>query len=552
MCDICRPMRRLFLLLLLTATVTLGQSLPLTTISDVVYEADGSPAQGTLLISWPEFTTSGGLAVAAGNSSVMLGTGGTISASLVPNINATPANTVYTVVYQLSDGTEKTEYWIVPTTSPATLAEMRTTLGSSENVAVFATQQFVSSAVATKANDSAVVHLAGGETITGTKQFSVAPSLPSPVNAGDAANKQYVDNSVQNVGSGSYLSLSGGTMSGALTLSGDPTAPNQAATKHYSDLWAAVKADLIAGLVPPAELGSGTPTSATCLLGNQSWGPCSASGSGSVYVNSGLVANPNFNVTTPAPQANFLNCTFQGGSGTVSLECPYGSSSSAFALGSQAVLNNQANAFSTGLQDFSAARLKLPSGAGFTPATTGEVGFDTTANLPVIAIDGLTQQIALTTSNISGQASTALALAGTPAQCSGSFSTGIQPNGNANCSVADVVELAETTAPSGIPNYGIFWFDSTTHTPRVIDNNGQAVQLGLVNVFNSDANTLEEYNGATPQTFNLYGTRTDASDYERLRLGYDTTDGYFVASADAAGTWSRLELVMRWVWEQGR
>jgi hypothetical protein len=204
------------------------------------------------------------------------------------------------------------------------------------------------------------------------------------------------------------------------------------------------------------------------------------------------------------------------------------------------------------LQDFSAARLKLPSGAGFTPATTGEVGFDTTANLPVIAIGGLTQQIALTTSNISGQASTALALAGTPAQCSGSFSTGIQPNGNANCSVADVVELAETTAPSGIPNYGIFWFDSTTHTPRVIDNNGQAVQLGLVNVFNSDANTLEEYNGATPQTFNLYGTRTDASDYERLRLGYDTTDGYFVASADAAGTWSRLELVMRWVEEQGR
>jgi hypothetical protein len=335
MCDMCRPMRRLFLLLLLTATVTLGQSLPLTTISDVVYEADGSPAQGTLLISWPEFTTSGGLAVAAGNSSVMLGTGGTLSASLVPNINATPANTVYTVVYQLSDGTEKTEYWIVPTTSPATLTEMRTTLGSSENVAVFATQQFVSSAVATKANDSAVVHLAGGETITGTKQFSVAPSLPSPVNAGDAANKQYVDNSVQNVGSGSYLSLSGGTMSGALTLSGDPTAPNQAATKHYSDLWAAVKADLIAGLVPPAELGSGTPTSATCLLGNQSWGPCSASGSGSVYVNSGLVANPNFNVTTPAPQANFLNCTFQGGSGTVSLECPYGSSSSAFALGSR-------------------------------------------------------------------------------------------------------------------------------------------------------------------------------------------------------------------------
>src|SRR5580698_312516 len=360
--DVCRPTRRLFLLLLLTISLARGQSLPLTPISDVVYEADGSAAQGTLLISWPEFTTSGGLAVAAGTSSVTLGAGGTLATNLVSNANATPPSTVYTVVYQLSDGTVRTEFWIVPTTSPATLAEMRTTLGAPESVAQFATQQFVTTAVASKANDSAVVHLAGSETITGTKQFSVAPNLPTPVQPGDAANKQYVDNSVQNVGSGSYLSLSGGTMTGVLTLSGDPVAPEQAATKHYSDLWAAVKANLIAGLVPAAELGSGTPDSATCLLGNQTWGPCSASGSGSVYVNSALIASPNFNTATPGPQSNFLNCTFQGSSGTVSLECPYGNTSSSFALGSQAVLNNQANAFSTGLQDFSLAQMKLPSG----------------------------------------------------------------------------------------------------------------------------------------------------------------------------------------------
>jgi len=88
-------------LLLLTTALAGGQSLPLTTITDVVYEADGSAAQGTLLISWPEFTTSGGSAVAAGTSSVTLGAGGALATALVSNANATPPNTVYTVVYPL-------------------------------------------------------------------------------------------------------------------------------------------------------------------------------------------------------------------------------------------------------------------------------------------------------------------------------------------------------------------------------------------------------------------------------------------------------------------
>ncbi|HYA24086.1 MAG TPA: hypothetical protein VEF05_07985 [Terriglobales bacterium] len=524
----------------------------MTTVQDTVYRADGTSAQGTLLISWPAFTTAGGGAIAAGTTSVNLGAGGALSVALAPNASATPANSLYTVVYQLDDGTVKTEYWIVPTTSPATLAAVRTTLGATTSVAQMATQQFVTSALVTKANDSAVVHLAGTETISGTKQFSVSPSMPTPSQPTDAVNKAYVDGAVQNTGSGSYLSTSGGTLTGPLTLNGDPVAPNQASTKHYVDISSSVKADLIGGLVPPTELASGTPGPNTCLLGNQTWGTCGAGGSSS-YINSELVANPNFNSATPAAQSNFLNCSFQNTASSVSLQCPYGNTSSTFALGSQAVLTNQGNTYGTGLQDFSAASLKLPSGPGYTPSTAGAVGFDTNANAPVINISGVTQQLALTTSNISGQANTALALAATPAQCNGSFATGVQANGNANCSTADVIQLAETTQPSGIPNYGIFWFDSATHTPRVIDNNGQVVQLALLNVFNSDANTLEEYNGTTPQTFNVYGTRTDAADYERVRLGYDTSDGYFVVSADAAGTGSQrglgfwLQGSLRWV-----
>ncbi|MGH9499279.1 MAG: hypothetical protein ACRD3L_09065 [Terriglobales bacterium] len=101
--DVCRPWRRLFLLVLATAAVTWGQTPPLTTISDTVYRADDSSAEGTLLISWPEFTTSAGPAIAAGNNSVALGAGGSLSVALVPNADATPANTVYSVVYQLDE-----------------------------------------------------------------------------------------------------------------------------------------------------------------------------------------------------------------------------------------------------------------------------------------------------------------------------------------------------------------------------------------------------------------------------------------------------------------
>src|SRR5207247_9629432 len=140
------------------------------------------------------------------------------------------------------------------------------------------------------------------------------------------------------------------------------------------------------------------------------------------------------------------------------------------------------------------------------------------------------------TRNFDENASTSTALAHKPTQCSNIFATGIQANGNANCSTADVIQLAETMPPAGIANYGISWFDSTSHCPKVISNNGQAVQLGLLNVFNPDANTLEEYNGANPQILRVYGTRTDASNNERIGLKWDNADGYFALASENAGT----------------
>jgi len=250
-----------------------AQGPALTTISDTVYRADGTPASGMALIAWPSFEAATGNAVEAGNLTVTIAAGGAFTAQLVPNAGATPTGTIYTVVFQLDDGTVRTEYWSVPTTSPTTIAAVRTTPGTGlGNTA--ATQQYVNGAVANRALDATVVHLAGTETITGTKQFTAPPSLPPPVGSSDAANKGYVDGAVSNVGSGSYVSTAGGTMTGPLTLPGDPTAPTQATDKNYVDNGLLAKADLVSGLVPAGELGSGVASSSTCLTGNSTWGAC--------------------------------------------------------------------------------------------------------------------------------------------------------------------------------------------------------------------------------------------------------------------------------------
>jgi hypothetical protein len=103
-----------------------AQGPALTTISDTVFRSNGATAAGTLLISWPAFTTADNHTVAAGNLSVILGSGGSFFAQLAPNAGATPAGTVYTVVYQLTDATVKTESWSVGTASPETISQVRT------------------------------------------------------------------------------------------------------------------------------------------------------------------------------------------------------------------------------------------------------------------------------------------------------------------------------------------------------------------------------------------------------------------------------------------
>jgi len=86
-------------------------AVPLTNIADTVYYADGSKAQGSLLISWPAFTTATQNVVAAGSLTVKLGPNGWFNASLAPTTASTPTGVYYRVVYQLNEGGSFFQEW---------------------------------------------------------------------------------------------------------------------------------------------------------------------------------------------------------------------------------------------------------------------------------------------------------------------------------------------------------------------------------------------------------------------------------------------------------
>lgn len=96
------------------------------------------------------------------------------------------------------------------TASSPTIAD-----GAITNTKLSSAVQSTLSSVASKADNSAVVHLSGAETIAGSKTFSSPVSIASPTANGHAATKSYVDTQIS--------TASGGSGSGSPTVANGQT-----------------------------------------------------------------------------------------------------------------------------------------------------------------------------------------------------------------------------------------------------------------------------------------------------------------------------------------
>jgi hypothetical protein len=192
LCDAGRwATRKLVVLIVMTGVLGFapveraGAEVSTTTVQGTVYLANGQPGSGMLHVSWPAFMSANGQAIVADSLDVTIGQDGFLSVQLAPNQGAMPAGLFYTAVFYMSDESVSTQYWVIPAAAQATVAQV---------------------------------------------QAQVMPAAQ----AVQVVDKLYVDGAIAQL-SQSALTGSGGTLTGPLYLSGDPTQPLQAASKHYVD-----------------------------------------------------------------------------------------------------------------------------------------------------------------------------------------------------------------------------------------------------------------------------------------------------------------------------
>jgi len=195
-------------LLLRAATCQVPGAVVTTLVQDTVYRADGTPAGGTVLVSWGAFTTAGGESIAAGSTSVTLGTGGALSVALAPNAGATPMGSYYTAVLHLNDGTSSRQFWMVPMPlpggAPVRLASIQNQVLPTSVAMQTVSKQYVDAAIARAITgyplDASPYVLKAGDTMTGPLNLPGDPS-----SALQAADKNYVDAGIAAASAGAVL-----------------------------------------------------------------------------------------------------------------------------------------------------------------------------------------------------------------------------------------------------------------------------------------------------------------------------------------------------------
>ncbi len=103
------------------------------------------------------------------------------------------------------------------------------------------------------AQDASVVHLAGAETVTGVKTFSVSPLVPAPTTSGQAASKDYVDGIASSGAPDATTSTNG-----LIRLAGDLGGSGTAAATPVISSGAITTTKIASGAVTTAQIASGT------------------------------------------------------------------------------------------------------------------------------------------------------------------------------------------------------------------------------------------------------------------------------------------------------
>jgi hypothetical protein len=224
-----------------------AQGVTTTTVQGTVYLASGAPAAGSLHISWPSFTTASNQAVAAGSLNTTIGVDGFVSVNLAPNLGATPAGLFYTAVYNLSDGSANTEYWVVPAASSTTIAAVRSQVLPAAQAVQAVSKAYVDEAIV--ALEGSLLTSSGG-TLTGHLYLCCDPTTSL-----EAADKHYVDSTFS-----AELPVTGGTMTGPLNVPDVDGVESPLAGTSQTTLQAAINAAGTTGAmeIPPTYAGTDT------------------------------------------------------------------------------------------------------------------------------------------------------------------------------------------------------------------------------------------------------------------------------------------------------